>query len=129
MSDLLLDTHALLWWWTEHPSLSDKAEVALRDSGNNIFASAASAWEIATKFRIGRLPEYPDAVLRFNELVMDASMRHLPVTYQHGLRAGSYLADHRDPFDRILAAQAELESLVLVTRDPAFQDFPVRVLW
>lgn len=64
-----------------------------------------------------------------NELAMGATMRHLPVTYQHGLRAGSYPADHRDPFDRILAAQAELESLVLVTRDHVFQDFPVRVLW
>ena len=129
MSDLLLDTHALLWWWTENPALSDNAEEALRDSGNNAFVSAASAWEIATKFRLGRLPEYEGAVLRFNELAIDAAMRHLPVTYQHGLRAGSYPAEHRDPFDRILAAQAELESLVLVTRDAAFQEFPVRVLW
>lgn len=129
MSDLLLDTHALLWWWTENPALSANAEEALRDSGNNAFVSAASAWEIATKFRLGRLPEYGGAVLRFNEFAIDAAMRHLPVTYQHGLRAGSYPAEHRDPFDRILAAQAELESLVLVTRDAAFQELPVRVLW
>lgn len=129
MSDLLLDTHALLWWWTENPALSANAEEALRDSGNNAFVSAASAWEIATKFRLGRLPEYEGAVLRFNEFAVDASMRHLPVTYQHGLHAGSYPAEHRDPFDRILAAQAELESLTLVTRDAAFQEFPVRVLW
>lgn len=129
MSDFLLDTHALLWWWTENPALSANAERALRDSGNNAFVSAASAWEIATKFRLGRLPEYGGAVLRFNEFAVDAAMRHLPVTYQHGLRAGSYPAEHRDPFDRILAAQAELESLVLVTRDSAFQEFPVRVLW
>lgn len=129
MSDLLLDTHALLWWWSENPALSPSAEEALRDSGNDVFVSAASAWEIATKSRLGRLPEYEGAVLRFNEFAIDATMRHLPVTYQHGLRAGSYSADHRDPFDRMLAAQAELESLVLVTRDLAFQEFPVRVLW
>ena len=129
MSDLLLDTHALLWWWSENPALSPGAEEALRDSGNDVFVSAASAWEVATKFRLGRLPEYEGAVLRFNEFAIDASMRHLPVTYQHGLRAGSYTAHHRDPFDRVLAAQAELESLVLVTRDAAFQEFPVQVLW
>lgn len=129
MSDLLLDTHALLWWWSADPALSKGAREALRDSQNNAFVSAASAWEIATKFRLGRLPEYEGAVLRFNELVIDAAMRHLPVTYQHGLRAGSYDAKHRDPFDRILAAQAELESLILVTGDAAFREFPVRVLW
>ena len=129
MSELLLDTHALLWWWSDDPALSPKAEEALRDSGNDVFASAASAWEIATKFRLGRLPEYEGAVIRFNEFVGDAAMRHLPVTYQHGLRAGSYAAAHKDPFDRMLAAQAELESLVLVTRDAAFKEFPVQVLW
>ena len=102
---------------------------AVTDPGNEVFVSAASAWEAATKFRLGRLPEYEGAVLRFNEFAIDASMRHLPVTYQHGLRAGSYTAHHRDPFDRILAAQAELESLVLVTRDAAFREFPVQVLW
>ncbi|WP_420619479.1 type II toxin-antitoxin system VapC family toxin [Candidatus Poriferisocius sp.] len=129
MSDLLLDTHALLWWWSADPALSNSAQEALRDSQNNVFVSAASAWEIATKFRLGRLPQYEGAVLRFNEFALDAAMRHLPVSYQHGLRAGSYVAKHRDPFDRILAAQAELESLILVTRDAAFREFPVRVLW
>ncbi len=129
MSDLLLDTHALLWCWLDDPVLSPSARDAVTDPDNAVFVSAASAWEIATKFRLGRLPDYEGAILRFNEFTMDAAMRHLPVTYQHGLRAGSYPADHRDPFDRILAAQAELESLVLVTRDPAFQDFPVSVIW
>ncbi len=129
MSDLLLDTHTLLWWWSDDPALSPKAEEALRDSETAVFVSAASAWEMATKFRLGRLPEYGGAVVRFNEFAIDAAMRHLPVTYRHGLRAGSYAVGHRDPFDRILAAQAELESLVLVTRDAAFQEFPVRVLW
>ncbi len=129
MSDLLLDTHALLWCWSNHPALSQSAREAVSDRGNDVLVSAASAWEIATKVRLGRLPEYESTVLRFNESVVGAAMRHLPVTYQHGLRAGSYVAEHRDPFDRILAAQAELESLILVTRDSAFREFPVRVLW
>ncbi|MCY3891029.1 MAG: type II toxin-antitoxin system VapC family toxin [bacterium] len=129
MSDLLLDTHALLWCWLDDPLLSPSVREVVTDPENDVFISAASAWEIATKFRLGRLPEYEGAVLRFNEFAIDASMRHLPVTYQHGLRAGSYPAEHRDPFDRILAAQAELESLVLVTKDAAFQEFPIRVLW
>lgn len=72
---------------------------------------------------------YGDMVSRFSELALAADLRHLPVTHRHGLRAGSYPSNHRDPFDRMLAAQAELESLTLVTRDAAFQDFPVRVLW
>ncbi|WP_420435893.1 type II toxin-antitoxin system VapC family toxin [Candidatus Poriferisocius sp.] len=129
MSELLLDTHALLWCWADDPVLPPSVREAVTDPENEVFVSAASAWEVATKFRLGRLPEYEGAVLRFNEFVIDASMRHLPVTYQHGLRAGSYTAHHRDPFDRILAAQAELESLVLVTKDAAFQEFPVQVLW
>ncbi len=129
MSDLLLDTHALLWCWSNHPALSPSAREAVSDRGNDVLVSAASAWEIATKVRLGRLPEYGSTVLRFDELVVGAAMRHLPVSYGHGLRAGSYVAEHRDPFDRILAAQAELESLILVTRDSAFREFPVRVLW
>lgn len=129
MSDLLLDTHALLWCWSDSPVLPHSVREAVTNPDNEVFVSAASAWEIATKFRLGRLTGYEGVVPRFNEFAIDAAMRHLPVTYQHGLRAGSYSADHRDPFDRILAAQAELESLVLVTRDSAFQDFPIRVLW
>ncbi len=129
MSELLLDTHALLWCWADDPVLPPSVREVVTDPGNEVFVSAASAWEVATKFRLGRLTEYEGAVLRFNEFVVDAAMRHLPVTYQHGLRAGSYSAEHRDPFDRILAAQAELESLILVTTDSAFREFPVRVLW
>ena len=129
MSELLLDTHALLWCWSNDPALSPSAREAVSDPETAVFVSAASAWEIATKVRLGRLPAYESAALRFNELVMAAAMQHLPVTYLHGLRAGRYVVEHQDPFDRMLAAQAELESLVLVTRDLAFQEFPVRVLW
>ena len=90
---------------------------------------AASAWKIATKVRLGRLTPYRDMVPRFGALASAADLRHLPLTHHHGLRAGSYPSEHRDPFDRMLAAQAELESLTLVTGDKVFQNFPVRVLW
>ena len=129
MTPLLLDTHALLWWWSGDASLSASATAAIADAETTVFVSAASAWEIATKARLGRQRVLADAVSRFSELVAAADLRHLAVTHQHGLRAGGYALGHRDPFDRMLAAQAELESLTLVTNDPAFADFPVRVLW
>jgi PIN domain nuclease of toxin-antitoxin system len=126
---LLLDTHALLWWFTDDDRLSAAARQAIGDEANEIFVSAASAWEIATKERLGKLAEVPEAAGRFAELVAADGFIHLPVSYLHGLRAGGYELAHRDPFDRMLAAQSELESLVLVTRDPVFEDFGTRTLW
>ncbi|MDE0068049.1 MAG: type II toxin-antitoxin system VapC family toxin [Acidimicrobiaceae bacterium] len=129
MPDLLLDTHALIWCWSDDPALTPSARESVSDPSNTVFVSAASAWEIATKVRIGRLPEFESSLLRFDELVVASAMRHLPISYQHSLLAGGYKVDHRDPFDRMLAAQAEMESLVLVTKDPAFGQFPVQILW
>ena len=129
MTQLLLDTHALLWWWSGDSALSDTARCSISDSEATVFVSAASAWEIATKIRIGRLASHGGIVSRFDELALAAHLRHLPVTHRHGLQAGSYPTKHRDPFDRMLAAQAQLESLTLVTNDTAFEEFPVRVIW
>jgi PIN domain nuclease of toxin-antitoxin system len=126
---LLLDTHALLWWFTADPRLSERAQAGIADETNSIHVSAASAWEIATKQRLGKLDEVPRAAERFAELVAADGFLHLPVSYLHGLRAGGYDLAHRDPFDRMLAAQGELESMVLVTRDPVFAEFPVTTLW
>ena len=126
---LLLDTHALLWWWSGDPSLPVAAREAISDPDSTVFVSAASAWEIATKMRLGRLAAHKGVVSRFHELVAADAFGHLPVTYRHGLHAGRYPIDHSDPFDRMLAVQAELESLTLVTGDIAFAGFPVSVLW
>jgi PIN domain nuclease of toxin-antitoxin system len=126
---LLLDTHALLWWFTDDPRLSARARAVIADTGNSIHASAASAWEIATKQRIGKLDEVPEAAKRYGELIDADGFIHLPVTYLHALRAGGWQVDHRDPFDRMLAAQSTLERMPLVTRDPAFEQFGIRTLW
>lgn len=126
---LLLDTHALLWWWTDDPKLSATARQAIADAENQVLVSAASAWEIATKHRLGKLPHAAQALDRFNELVVADGFEHLPIGYLHSLKAGAYASEHRDPFDRMLAAQADLEKAVLVTLDPIFAGFQCRVLW
>lgn len=126
---LLLDTHALLWWFTDDPRLSAVARNLIADEKNEILVSAASAWEIATKVRLGKLMDVPGVEDRFAELVAADGFAHLSVNYRHALRAGTYALAHRDPFDRMLAAQAELEGVPLVTRDAVFADFPVRIAW
>ena len=126
---LLLDTHAMLWWWTDDPKLSGTSRQAIADEGNQVLVSAASAWEIATKFRLGKLPHAAQALDRFNELVAADGFEHLPISYLHSLKAGAYSNEHRDPFDRMLAAQADLEKAVLVTLDPVFSGFQCKILW
>lgn len=126
---LLLDTHALLWWFTDDAQLSSKVRDAIADETNEIFVSAASAWEIATKQRIGKLSLLPDATTRFGELVAADGFQHLPISHLHSLRAGSYDTLHRDPFDRMLAAQSELEGLMLVSCDRFFDTLGCQVLW
>ncbi|MFO1502449.1 MAG: type II toxin-antitoxin system VapC family toxin [Steroidobacteraceae bacterium] len=126
---LLLDTHALLWWLVGAPELSAGARAAMGDPANEIYVSAATAWEIATKSRRGKLHFQPGEAQRLGESVAAEGFRPLALTAEHGLRAGSYLQSHGDPFDRMLAAQCEMEDLTLVTRDPAFRAFPCRTLW
>ncbi len=128
---LLLDTHALLWWWTNDARLSEAARAAIADETNDIWVSAASAWEIATKHRLGKLQEAADAVSRFNDLVAADGFNHLAMNYLHALRAGGYTHEHRDPFDRMLVAQAALEGATLVSCDPVIAQMGVgvRLLW
>ena len=102
---LLLDTHALLWWATVDPGLSRKAKKAIANDASEVFVSAASAWEIATKVRLGKL-EWPVAAGSVNAYVLSQGFRPLPVSLEHAERAGQIRIAHRDPFDRMLIAQA-----------------------
>lgn len=126
---LLLDTHVLLWWWTDDARLFGAARDAISNPENEIWVSAASAWEIATKDRLGKLDLLPNLTLRFNELIEQSRFRLLAINAGHALLAGSLRQDHRDPFDRMLAAQAEIERLTLVTADPALSQFDIARLW
>ena len=126
---LLLDTHALLWWWTDDPQLSHRARVCIGDSDNAVLVSAASAWEIATKHRLGKLGLADSIVQRYPALLVADGFVPLAMTAEHALVAGSYRHPHRDPFDRMLAAQAEVERLTLVSCDPALAQFGVELLW
>jgi PIN domain nuclease of toxin-antitoxin system len=126
---LLLDTHALLWWWTNDKQLSQTARGAILDERNTVLVSAASMWEIATKYRLGKLPIAEKTIKQFHSLVKADGFEHLPMTWQHSLLAGSYTTEHRDPFDRMLAAQSEIEKASLVTCDTAFAGFGTAVVW
>jgi PIN domain nuclease of toxin-antitoxin system len=127
--ELLLDTHALLWWLAEPERLSAAVLRVLANPGQRVFVSSASAWEIATMHRLGRLPSAEVLLEEGWNLLQSQGFVPLPVSWSHGLRAGSYALPHRDPFDRLLAAQAELGDLTLVTLDPALAAFPCRRLW
>lgn len=127
---LLLDTHAMLWWWTAPERLPQPTLSLLSHAGTEILASAVSAYEVAYKHRLGKL-SLPAALLgQFEQVVSQERWTELPVTVPHSLLAGSFPSDHRDPFDRLLAAQAVIEDAMLVTMDPAFASFPrLRTLW
>ncbi|MDM7954726.1 MAG: type II toxin-antitoxin system VapC family toxin [Cyanobium sp. CZS 25K] len=128
-AEYLLDTHALLWWLAEPDRLSEAAYAAMADPTARVVVSAASGWEIATKVRLGKLPAAVELLTGLPELLASQGFELLPIQFQHGLRAGGYPMAHRDPFDRLLAAQAELSNLTLVSLDPALQPFPCQVLW
>jgi len=120
MTSLLLDTHALAWAVGRPDRLSERARSAVADPANHLVVSAASAWELATKVRLGRFPEAEPLVAQYPSIVAELGAEPLPITDRHARRAGGLAWDHRDPFDRMLAAQALLEHATLVTRDEAF---------
>jgi PIN domain nuclease of toxin-antitoxin system len=125
----LLDTHTLLWWLFDDQRLPDTVRAIMTDAEHRIFVSSASAWEIATKYRLGRIPAARGLVQDIRGWIRRARFDELPIGIQHAQRAGGFAAAHRDPFDRMLAAQSEIEDLPLVTRDPAFSTFGTRTVW
>ena len=126
---LLLDTHALAWWLADSPKLSRTAREHIGTPSNEVFVSVASAWEIATKTRLGKWPEAATLASIFPGVIEASGFEPLAITVHHAIHAGALLIAHADPFDRMLAAQAELEGMTLVTADTAFAQFNAPILW
>lgn len=127
---LLLDTHAFLWWVFADPKLSRAARTAISDEAqNSVFVSAASAWEIATKYRIGKLPDARVVAEDVSGAIAAEGFNPIAVSVLHAERAGSLVGHHRDPFDRMLVAQAISEDLVLLSNERAFEAYGVKRLW
>jgi PIN domain nuclease of toxin-antitoxin system len=124
----LLDTHILLWWLFDDPKLDTNCRDIIRNPNHRLLVSSASAWEIATKYRIGKLPEAKQLVEEYPQILQQAKFIELAITAAHALRAGSLPIPHRDPFDRMLMAQAELENLPILTYDNAFQTGLIQII-
>ncbi len=126
-ASVLLDTHALLWWATDDKALSRKVRRLIEDDSVRVFVSAASAWEIAIKVRLGRLRW--DPALPVETYCGEQRFEKLPVTFAHAARAGSWPQHHADPFDRMLAAQSALEAIPLATNDDQLGTFEIQRIW
>lgn len=126
---ILLDTHAFLWWITDDPRLSLRAREIIADGANVLFLSAASGWEIAIKAKLGRL-RLPDEPERFILKQLESNaIEVLPVQMSHALHVYALPDHHRDPFDRLLIAQAQLEKLPILTADPQISRYEVETIW
>jgi PIN domain nuclease of toxin-antitoxin system len=125
VSRLLLDTHALLWWLTDDPALSTPAREAIADPINEPLVSTASVWEIAIKRSLGKITAPDDLPDR----ITDEGFPWLPISADHAWRVRELPLHHRDPFDRLLVAQALAERVPIVTTDPGFGPYGVEVLW
>ncbi|MCY3707109.1 MAG: type II toxin-antitoxin system VapC family toxin [Gammaproteobacteria bacterium] len=126
---VLLDTHAFLWWIADSGRLSVAARQVIADEANDIAVSAASAWEIATKYRIGKLPGAEPVALDVARAISAQGFGHLPISVGDAERAGRLPGPHRDPFDRMLAAQALARDLAVVSADAALDAYGIRRIW
>jgi PIN domain nuclease of toxin-antitoxin system len=126
---VLLDTHAFLWWLDGDRRLSARARKVIGDPGTTVLLSAASVWEIATKFRLGKLPGAAEVATDVPACMASQDFTGLDITAVHAQRAGSLPGPHRDPFDRMLIAQAQIEGLPLVSIEDVFDRYGVRRIW
>ncbi|HEX6566962.1 MAG TPA: type II toxin-antitoxin system VapC family toxin [Chthoniobacterales bacterium] len=126
----LIDSHVLIWWWIAPQKVSRRVRTKLDSDRASIFVSAATAWEIATKQRFGKLRLPPAILDTFEQEVLAEGWNLLPIDARAARIAGSLNWTHRDPFDRVLAAQAMNEGFTLVSRDPVFATLPgLKILW
>jgi PIN domain nuclease of toxin-antitoxin system len=129
MTSLLFDSHALFWFLHGDRQLSVRARAAIEAPDTVNVASAVSAWEFANKFRLGKWPEIGIVANSFVETMHAQGIEILAVTAEHAQLAGLLAGDHRDPFDRMLAAQSQIEAMPLITADPVFKAFGTKVVW
>ena len=126
---ILLDTHAFLWWLAGDRKLTQTAREAIADESNAVLVSAASAWEICTKVRIGKLPGAAAIAADVTACLVRQGFTPLPITVRHAERAGNLPGAHRDPFDRMLIAQAQALDVPLVSNETLFDGYGIRRLW
>ena len=125
---LLLDTHTLIWWATDDSALTSRARDRIAGS-EEVLVSAAAAWEMAIKVSLGRLPSAFDLVTNFEDSLRSRGFQVLAISAAHGIRAGLLPGPHKDPFDRVLIAQAQAENLAIVSSDQIFDRYGVRRVW
>lgn len=126
---LLLDTHALIWWLAGDEALSLRAREAIADEANTVAVSAASAMEVATKHRIGKLPHAALLAQDFEAIIAGQGFDELAISVRHARLAGEMNIAHKDPFDRLLIAQAQAEDMTLVSNEALFDGFAVKRIW
>jgi PIN domain nuclease of toxin-antitoxin system len=129
MNAVLLDTHVVLWWLLGGSKLSAAARSIIQNPGQQMLVSAVSAWEIAIKFRAGKLEAAGTLVGRFQAAIEEENFVELPISVRHALDAGLLSGPHRDPFDRILIVQARAEGVPVLSTDKCFDDYGVSRLW
>lgn len=125
----LLDTHALLWWLSDDPALGKAARKFIAETRNTVVISATSAWEIATKVRVGKLPTGADLAADFVGYLEREGFELMAISAEHAIRAGLLAGSHKDPFDRMLIAQAQAEGLLIVSNELVFDEYGVRRIW
>jgi PIN domain nuclease of toxin-antitoxin system len=125
---ILADTHALLWWWKTPQQLSSAARQVMQTDSDTIVISAAVAWEIAIKTKTGRI-HFERLLAQWQNLLAEDHFTELPITSEHGIRAGQLPLHHRDPFDRLLAAQAQSQDLPILSADKIFDVYGVWRIW
>ncbi len=129
MSRLLLDTHTLIWWVAGEPRLGAGARAAIADHDNEVLVSAVSAFEITTKVRLGKLAQAAELARRFEAALAEQGFREHPLSVTHARMAGALAIANKDPFDRLLIAQALADDLVLVSNERSFDKFGISRLW
>jgi len=125
----LLDTHALLWWLSDDPALTRTARKVIAETKNTLIVSAVSAWEIATKVRLGKLPTGADLASDFSGQIQREGFELLAISAEHGIRAGLLPGPHKDPFDRMLIAQSQAENVPIISNEAVFEGYGIRRVW